>query len=1694
VSPVRVKDVDALARSITAQFDVVMGHAGQVALDCRELRNLLSSPLNVSDIQHLQQLLPLLRTRTGEIPAALFEVFEEATKAAEDPWFLLEGMLSARENSLVLRALERLFQLVEAGSLTPNRSIIRFLAERSEVEGSPLAEREALSKMARIVRGLHLSPGESTADPCWALFGRDQEARVRRLAARILDLDDIPVTPELVSQWMAPDALGFLAPYLTYTRASHLDLYYLIPAPGKAPPVLTQLRQAEALLGEPLLRELISRVGWPRLNMGLQVQRYEGVSVAGSLSLMLSEAEAAFLEHCGDVRRVSSQYLVIAHGGEPGEGRRDGEGTSPINRFRTYNLIHADILGDFLDVAPLTVKKVRGILQRMDQIVEDYLALFSAHTEECSILASLYRDLKDRIEKELTGAPDQPQLSVELTRLAQMFEDPRSLGEVRTLHGLKRYLHQKGLQLGSKLVEAGASQSRSVDLIVCSGGKVQSVTGKIQYSDFEPETEEGDPTQIPYSIAVVAEGFARQLLHGQKDFPSVKIFCYGNEVHYYLAFRNHPAFLRIDYSPPLRGGMIDLEYFGVSKFELSDHPNIELDAIRSFFRHLDFDIDIDTTRVHARYDKERASDMGSLCEKAEMMFCLAPYLMDVDWIIGSFQLDREARRKVGEAWGEVFQRWGVLPLRQLLTKDQMGILEALVSGPTGENEVRWSGNGPYRDRFSASPPPGFYTSLHSALERLKIDVPQLLAQDGPGSLGQVQLERRLLHLLRAALRRGQIMATTDGFQLAPLELFKPVHEAEEFAALLASGVQTVSHAVQIARLVAPLERMLNFRATGGVEAWNVQYAKLTLRGLSLGLYVLRDTQGIIRIAFFTRDQVPCRHRNRSSDPWISSVNADPVELASMLRRNNYTVTEYQLSEEETRQEAIKILAEAGRGTPRLRRGRLPGERLVTGLGASPGRAVGRVLFGTMGRAPEDFDNAILVAQAVRPEDMVFLYHCAGVVSTGGGILSHAGLIALQFRKPALIIEGRWQHEADGSCSLRYVTQEYQEEEREVAGYHVFVRENLRECEYVLCEGDLVVMDAGEGTLRLLGQQSDVLVLHDSFQHFSKTSYSLSVASDEKIILALRGRQLRARHQIEKILKRLSDVLLADHAVYEILLRGSLSGDVGAAKERTYLLELILANPHVGRAARDSLLQISGELTRRFNAACETAQKIIPTASSLWEILSLRLEVLRLQQALKGAVDSLLACGIEVPSAASPLVDIDGLAHSRLEDLLRSFLKVGESMLKSGQDEPRLRYVCGSLERLLQLEGTCPEGNPVIKKMRQRLSAADDSSRERGAMRRVIGSEEGGFEMAPLIGWKAVNLAEIERLVGRGWVPPWFVVTHRAFEEVLDAPLNEIAPAFMEIPAKAPTLRQAIQLVLAQPHLDSAQKSAHIRALWDGITLPDELAREVREAYRCIRQSSPPENAPPEAAGETFVAIRSSAREEDTEAAARAGEFETFLFISGEQSVLEHLKRTWSGLWTARAIHNRSILGDDASRSAGGGVIIQRIAWSRASGVLQTVNAAQGDLREMVINAGHGLGEGIVSGLVAADQITVIKGGDLVHGPLRFRYVTSDKRERVVFNQRTGQGTVRTETLYHQRLRPALEYVELCELVAVAARLEEAYGYPLDLEFGIEGTKLWILQARPVPSVFSSLRETLERYPLGNPDIAFSLSGHERRTL
>ena len=53
-----------------------------------------------------------------------------------------------------------------------------------------------------------------------------------------------------------------------------------------------------------------------------------------------------------------------------------------------------------------------------------------------------------------------------------------------------------------------------------------------------------------------------------------------------------------------------------------------------------------------------------------------------------------------------------------------------------------------------------------------------------------------------------------------------------------------------------------------------------------------------------------------------------------------------------------------------------------------------------------------------------------------------------------------------------------------------------------------------------------------------------------------------------------------------------------------------------------------------------------------------------------------------------------------------------------------------------------------------------------------------------------------------------------------------------------------------------------------------------------------------------VAVRSSATAEDSADASFAGQQDTYLWIVGEDAVLEHVRRCWASLYSARSIAYR----------------------------------------------------------------------------------------------------------------------------------------------------------------------------------------------
>ena len=754
--------IEAAVAEIESQFASYLPHPDRVAAACDILRREMAAAPAAGHPAWLARLLPLLAKRTGAIVVPLFEWMEERAADAPDAWPLLDAMLGAQDGALQRRALRAIASAAGEQRAAIGPAIIETLAEAAEREGSGLATEDGLREIGRIIGAA--SP--DSENPALRLLTSAGTGSVQRLAARVLDLDGTPPSDELTRRMLGDGPAALLAPYLAFTRATHMDLVALLPA-AHSPAVLESIRRTAAALGERTMCDVVAALGWPRLNLGIEAREVAGVSLPDSFPLLLSEDEASLIGGLPGARRVFERRLVVAAGGgAAGEEAAGSGGASPdtLARFRAYNVVHADLLSEILDVAPLTRARLEVILEKTARLVSDFDALFGGSTDratraEAEALVRVHADLRARIIEALGRAATDP-LPMDVCRLVQPFEDPAAPGDIRTLHGLKRYLHQRGLKLAFALVGAGPKTTKTIDLAVVAPDRTLEVGRHIEFVDLEGSPGAGGAPAIPHPVRLVVEAFARQMLHAQPIPSHVRVFCYGTEVHYFARFRNHPAFIRIDYSPPLRGGMIDLQYLGVSNNELDVHPRLSLDAIRRFFRHLDFIVSIDATSIHARYDKERAVTLDELHRRAELLFHLVPYLMDVDWTIGSLQMSDEARDRVAEAWASFFGRWGVLPYRQFMTSDRAGILAGLEMGPEGVREVRWAAHGPYRDRFSADAPAEAAAALQARVVALGIEPAAPVERHD--LQGQLALDAKVLAPVRAAIARGEIAGRRRG--------------------------------------------------------------------------------------------------------------------------------------------------------------------------------------------------------------------------------------------------------------------------------------------------------------------------------------------------------------------------------------------------------------------------------------------------------------------------------------------------------------------------------------------------------------------------------------------------------------------------------------------------------------------------------------------------------------------------------------------------------------------------------------------------------------------------------------------------------------------------------------------------------------------------------------------------------------------
>ncbi len=302
---------------------------------------------------------------------------------------------------------------------------------------------------------------------------------------------------------------------------------------------------------------------------------------------------------------------------------------------------------------------------------------------------------------------------------------------------------------------------------------------------------------------------------------------------------------------------------------------------------------------------------------------------------------------------------------------------------------------------------------------------------------------------------------------------------------------------------------------------------------------------------------------------------------------------------------------------------------------------------------------------------------------------------------------------------------------------------------------------------------------------------------------------------------------------------------------------------------------------------------------------------------------------------------------------------------------------------------------------------------------------------PIVGGKAANLGE---MIHAGLpVPPGFCITTTAYTLVAEGSHIE-------------TLLEELSTTDTNDAVRVAKIATALRTRLLEAPIPSHFEEVITDAYRRLGDG---ECVP--------VAVRSSATAEDLPYASFAGQQETYLNIVGIDALIFAVRHCWSSLWTDRAVSYRASISID-QRSVRIAVAIQRMVDATISGILFTANPLTGKRHQAVIDASHGLGEAIVSGVVNPDHFVInTPTGEIVERRI------GDKR--VAIQTMSGGGT--------QRIEHATQINEACltdeqirALADLGAKVEAHYDVPQDIEWAINASNhIWLTQARPITTLY-----------------------------
>ncbi|WP_153978486.1 phosphoenolpyruvate synthase [Paenibacillus xylanilyticus] len=299
----------------------------------------------------------------------------------------------------------------------------------------------------------------------------------------------------------------------------------------------------------------------------------------------------------------------------------------------------------------------------------------------------------------------------------------------------------------------------------------------------------------------------------------------------------------------------------------------------------------------------------------------------------------------------------------------------------------------------------------------------------------------------------------------------------------------------------------------------------------------------------------------------------------------------------------------------------------------------------------------------------------------------------------------------------------------------------------------------------------------------------------------------------------------------------------------------------------------------------------------------------------------------------------------------------------------------------------------------------------------------------LVGGKGLNLGELSKREGIQ-VPEGFCVTTLGYQKAIEQNITYHS------------LLDRLTMLHAEERDQIGEISREIRQIIMDMEIPYDVVEAVS---RYLSQYG----------DEHAYAVRSSATAEDLPHASFAGQQDTYLNIIGKEAILEHIRKCWASLFTDRAVIYRMQNGFDHSQVYLA-VIIQKMIFSQASGILFTADPMTSSRKLLSIDASYGLGEALVSGLVSADGYKV-REEEIVDKRIATKTLA-------IYARKEGGTETRTIQSDQQKAQTLTDH-HILELARIGRQIEAYFGCPQDIEWCLSDGTFYIVQSRPITTLF-----------------------------